>query len=265
MHAYCVRCRRIINQGCCNLISAGKLCDDGHDATFGSRDCLIKRPPGKIIATGTRSTAGLYTLNCETAVFTTVSNPAELSSRAGIRDAACQIIANIAYMEERAPSSFVYPPQYVKKTSVNEGSSWVANPIEVGPNCRKSARCTVTLCKRADTAFPGPVGRGSADAASANVGRPGSRHAPPMSAFVRKAALSPKYRLHFALAVSGMTAEHRDSEAGGERPMRSRETVSARPAIYTADNQVSFVIWVAVVIELTPELSFVKSRATIPF
>ncbi|KAJ7440750.1 hypothetical protein FB451DRAFT_1377466 [Mycena latifolia] len=82
------------------------------------------------------------------------------------------------------------------------------------------------------TAFPGPVGRGSADAASANVGRPGSRHAPPMSAFVRKPALSPKYRLHFALAVSGMTAEHRDSEAGGERPMRSRETVSARPAIY---------------------------------
>ncbi|KAJ7463003.1 hypothetical protein FB451DRAFT_1180640 [Mycena latifolia] len=87
-----------------------------------------------------------------------------------------------------------------------------------------------------------PVGRGSADAASANVGRPGSRHAPPMSAFVRKPALSPKYRLHFALAVSGMTAhlastnckghlfylktgwmqEHRDSEAGGERPMRSQ-------------------------------------------
>ncbi|KAJ7467572.1 hypothetical protein FB451DRAFT_1177950 [Mycena latifolia] len=55
------------------------------------------------------------------------------------------------------------------------------------------------------TAFPGPVGTGSAEAPLADVGRPGSQHALPTSASVQKPALRLKYRLNFALAVSGMT------------------------------------------------------------
>ncbi|KAJ7467600.1 hypothetical protein FB451DRAFT_984891, partial [Mycena latifolia] len=47
------------------LISIGRLCDDGHDTTFKSNGCTIKRQSGKVVATASRSGTGLYTLDCE--------------------------------------------------------------------------------------------------------------------------------------------------------------------------------------------------------
>ncbi|HEV7735754.1 MAG TPA: DDE-type integrase/transposase/recombinase, partial [Chlamydiales bacterium] len=41
----------------------GKICDDGHKATFSKTDCRIYRIDGKNIAEGTRKSRGLYTLS----------------------------------------------------------------------------------------------------------------------------------------------------------------------------------------------------------
>ncbi|HEV7737689.1 MAG TPA: reverse transcriptase domain-containing protein, partial [Chlamydiales bacterium] len=45
------------------LISIGKICDDGHEATFSKTNCRIYRDDGKTIAEGTRKSKGLYTLS----------------------------------------------------------------------------------------------------------------------------------------------------------------------------------------------------------
>ncbi|HEV7736039.1 MAG TPA: DDE-type integrase/transposase/recombinase, partial [Chlamydiales bacterium] len=45
------------------LISIGKICDDGHKATFSKTRCHIYRNDGKIMADGTRKAKGLYTLS----------------------------------------------------------------------------------------------------------------------------------------------------------------------------------------------------------
>ncbi|KAJ6463569.1 hypothetical protein C8R45DRAFT_1026256 [Mycena sanguinolenta] len=81
------------------LISVGQLCDDGHATTFDSKGCTVKQLAGKVVATGTRSGTGLYTLDCDLPIFTTATSTpstAETVSRAEISRASRDVVANIA-------------------------------------------------------------------------------------------------------------------------------------------------------------------------
>jgi hypothetical protein len=76
------------------LISVGKLCDDGHEASFWSSTCAIRCLSGKTVAASTRAGTGLYTLDAEKVFFTTVSDSALISSHAAIHES-IQTLANV--------------------------------------------------------------------------------------------------------------------------------------------------------------------------
>jgi hypothetical protein len=78
------------------LISVGKLCDDGHTAIFSDHGCSIRRLSGKIVATGSRAGTGLYTLDCDKAMFTLSTSSEQDLARSAVARAARAVTANIA-------------------------------------------------------------------------------------------------------------------------------------------------------------------------